>query len=189
MKIRPVAFTWTGTEMRPHPRFAGLCDRQFVIGEEYALEPVAHRSMKSHNHYFASVHEVWTNLPDAMAKRFPTADHLRKYALVKCGYYTEKVFACDSPAKARNMGKFLRPYDEFAVITIEGSVVHVFDAKSQDTRSMRKDEFQESKEKVLDYLSDLIGTTRTDLKKAASQHAKPEPKPRRNSHDIGDWIP
>ena len=126
MKMRPVNFTWTddGT-MKPEPRFATLCDRQFVIGAVYPLQVVEARSMATHNHYFASLHEMWNNLPEDIAKRWPTVEHLRAWALVQAGFYTEKDYVCDSDGKATYLAKIIRAHAEYAVIKISEKVFHL----------------------------------------------------------------
>src|SRR5690349_16725152 len=96
----PMAYQWTGEAMEPLPRFRRIADRVFVIGEEYALVEHKERSAASHAHYFAAVNEAWKNLSEEAAERFPTADHLRKYALIKAGYRDERTVACASRAEA-----------------------------------------------------------------------------------------
>jgi len=81
----PVLFSWDGEAMQPlGERMAKLCDEQFVIGMRYRLVEYEDRSSKSHNHYFASLAEAWNNLPEDMAERFPSPEHLRKYSCQDC---------------------------------------------------------------------------------------------------------
>jgi len=176
MKMRPVNFVWRddGT-MKPEQRFATLCDRQFVIGEVYPLQVVEARSMASHNFYFASLHEMWNNLPEDIAKRFPTIEHLRAWALVQAGFYTEKDYVCDSVRKAAHLAKIIRAHAEYAVIKISGDVVKVFDPKSQSRPSMSAEEFKASKDAVLDIVAALNpGLSRSTVAKEASKRAPRE---------------
>ncbi len=94
----PILFQWTGEAMAPYGRFAREADAQFVIGERYRMTTVEERSAKSHAHYFACVTDAWANLPEEYEGRWPTADHLRKYALIKTGYRREETFAASSKA-------------------------------------------------------------------------------------------
>lgn len=191
MKMRPVNFVWTdnGT-MVPEPRFATLCDRQFVIGEIYPLQVVEARSMASHNHYFASLHEMWNNLPEDTAKRFPTVEALRAWALVQAGFYTEKDYVCDTPAKATYLARIIRAYAEYAVIKISGNVVKVFDPKSQSIASMSSEEFKASKEAVLDIVAALNpGLSRTAVAKEATRRAPPEKASKHPSNSPANGAP
>lgn len=162
------------------PRFLELCRRQFAVDELYPMAPVEMRNMKSHNFYFARLHELWMNLPEEYATKFPTEDALRAKALVETGFHAEKDYVCDSPAKARALAVIIRAYAAYSVIKVSGNVVKVFDPASQSLAAMGKEKFEESKKAVLDYASALIpGLDQRELAKAASRHAGPEPKPTR----------
>ena len=86
----PVICAWDGEAFVPQKRFSHVCDKAFTIGQEYPLIVSEARSADSHSHYFASLSECWKNLRDDDAERHPTAEHLRKFALIKCGYADER---------------------------------------------------------------------------------------------------
>ena len=153
----PMVFEWDGEQMKPLS--ARAADRQYVVGERYRLAVEEDRSAASHNHYFASVHEAWGNLKEDAAAQFPTADHLRKYALVKAGYRDERSIVASSKAEALRLAAFIKPMDEFAIVTVSEAVVVVHTAKSQSIRAMGKTEFQRSKDAVLDIIAAMIGVT------------------------------
>lgn len=155
----PITFTWDGESMVPLARSQQLCDKQFVVGEAYPLIVHEARSTNSHNHYFASLTEAWHQLPEDAAERFPTVDHLRKYALIKAGYRDERSIACSSKAEAQRMAAFIKPLDEFSIVVPTDALVTVYTAKSQSMRAMGKKDFQESKDKVLDIAWGLCGIT------------------------------
>lgn len=163
MPDAPILYQWSGEAMAPLPRFAKRCDAELVIGEVYTL--VAHevRSQASHNAYFAAVSRAWQNLPEHLAERFPTAEHLRKYALIKTGYHDERSIVAASKAEAQRIAAFIRPLDDFAIVTVSEAVVTVYTAKSQSMRAMGKAVFQASKEAVLALLADMVGTTPDEL--------------------------
>lgn len=150
---------WDGEAMVPLPGFARRADAQFVIGQTYRLEPVEDRSAASHRHYFAAINEAWANLPDHMAERFPSPESLRKFALIKAGYADSRQIVAASKAEAQRLAAFIRPMDEYAVVTVDQAVVTIFTARSQSVRAMGKAEFQDSKQKVLDVIADMIGVT------------------------------
>jgi hypothetical protein len=159
----PLPYRWTGSEFLPlRPK---LADKDFVIGEVYRLEAVEERSLASHNHYFAALHECWMSLSDDLAERFPTEERLRKYALIKCGYADHRQIVASSKAEAHRLAGFIRPMDEYAVIAVSESVVSVYTAQSQSMKAMGKKAFNDSKQKVLDYIAGLIGVTPDELGK------------------------
>jgi len=159
----PVICAWDGEAFVPMPRFVKLCDKEFVIGENYPLIVHEDRSQASHRQFFAALHDAWENLPLDWAERFPTSEHLRKYALVRCGYADERSIVCSSKAEAQRIAAFVKPMDAYAVVIVQQSVVKVFTPKSQSTKAMGKKEFQESKTKVLDFVASLIGVTADEL--------------------------
>ena len=164
-----MGFIYDGESMVPVvPKQA---DEHYVVGERYYLTPHEERSWKSHGHYFASINESFKNLPETWAERFATPEHLRKWALIKAGYRDERSTVCASKAEAERVAAFIRPMDDFAVVTVSEAVVVVYTAKSQSMRAMGKAEFQQSKDKVLDVIAGMIEVTPQTLKQNADQAA------------------
>lgn len=160
-------FVWDGEAMQIRPGFQRQADQTFCVGETYALTVVEDRSAASHRHYFAAVNVAWANLPDHLAERWPSAEHLRKAALIRAGYRDERSFACSSRAEAIRMAAFLKPIDDFAMVALSGTTVLVLTAKSQSVRAMGKAVFQESKDAVLNALAEMIGVEPETLARAA----------------------
>ena len=167
--IPPLAFDWDGEAMVP--RVPKLADKHYVVGQSYMLVPHEDRSMRSHRYYFASINEAWKNLPEDLAERFPTSEHLRKFALIKAGYRDETSFVAASKAEAVRRAAFVKPLDDYAWVVTQENTVTVYTAKSQSTRAMGKKAFGESKERVLDIVSQMIGTSRAALDRNAGQAA------------------
>jgi hypothetical protein len=163
----PILMRWSGDEFQPLDRFRKRCDEQYVVGEVYTIEAQLPRSEASHSHYFACIQQAWRNLPES-DDRFPTPEHLRKHALIHCGYTDKKHLTCSSNAQARAVAAFMGPVDDYAVIDIKGPTITVYTAKSQSLRSMGKADFQESKDAVLGFLSEMIGVDVTSLLKASA---------------------
>ena len=162
--MTPIFYQWTDEGvMKPLPRFAKAAEKLFYIGETYRLEILEERSRETHNHFFACIHEAWINLPEHLAERFPTSTHLRKWCLIKAGYRDERTFVAKSAAQAVELAAFIRPIDDFALVTVNDCVVSVFTAKSQSVRAMGRKTFQGSKEKVLGILAEMIGTELQNL--------------------------
>lgn len=167
--IPPLRFTWDGEAF--YPKVPKLADKYFTVGEDYSLVPHEDRSAASHNHYFASIAEAHNNLPEHLAERFATPEHLRKFALIKAGYRDERSIVCGSKAEALRVKALIEPIDDFALVIADGAVVTVFTAKSQKLRAMDKKVFAESKDAVLRIISAMIGTDAGTLRANAARAA------------------
>lgn len=169
---RPILYVWDGEAHRPANRhWQRLADAQFVIGEPVALVRHEERSMASHRAYFAAIRESWLNLPEELAETYPTAEHLRKRALIATGYRDERSIVCASKAEARRVAAFIKPMDEYAVVDVSEAVVRVYTAQSQSMRAMGNKAFQASKTAVLEHVAGLIGTTPQALSENAGRAA------------------
>lgn len=166
--LPPIAFTWTGEHMAPlNPHWGRRADAQFVVGGTYTLVPHEERSGNSHRHYFASVTELWHSLPEHLSIEFPTPEHLRKRALIRCGYRDQRSIVCASHAEALRVAAFIRPADSYAEVSVSGAVVVHLTAHSQNLKSMDRKTFGESKGKVLDWISYLVGVEPSHVGRAA----------------------
>lgn len=169
MRSSPIYFRWDGDCFTPSSGIARrLCDERFTVGEVYPLEEVHARSGASQGHYFAVLNQIWQSLPERFASDFPTAEKLRKTALIKTGFHTVTQHVCKSAAEATRLAALIRPYDEYQIVLVEGVVVSVYRAMSQDHVSMDRKQFQASKEAVLNWCADLVGADRTA---AQEEHA------------------
>lgn len=166
MSGAPIPMRYDGEGFFPLPRFAKKADDEYVIGQVYRMAEVEDRSMSSHRQFFAAVNEGWQSLPEHYGERFATPDALRKYALIRAGYRDERTYVAASKAEARRLAAFMRPMDEYAVVTVSECVVTVYTAKSQSMKAMGRKEFQASKQAVLDVIASMIGVTPDDLRRA-----------------------
>lgn len=158
MADQPITMRWNGEAMIPASQFwAARADRQFIVGEIYKIIEHHDRSQATHNHFFAAIAEAWNNLPEDMLGEFPSPEHLRKKLLVRAGYADERSIVCASKAEALRVASFIKPMDEFAIVSVREAVVRVYTAQSQSMRAMGKKAFQESKQAVLDALDALLG--------------------------------
>lgn len=161
----PIECAWDGEVFRPTgPYWVRRADKEYAKGEVLWLVNEEERSHKSHAHYFAAISNAWSNLPPLVAERFNSPDALRKYALIKGGYCTSDSITCPSHADALRVAAFVRPADEFALVTVSKNIVTRYVAKTQSYRGMDKKTFAESKDRVLDIIAELIGVTRGELK-------------------------
>lgn len=172
--LSPFPLDFDGECFRPpSPFFAKRIRDRFAKGR-HLLNEHHERALNSHQHFFASVTEVWKNLPDELALQFPTPDILRAHALIMTGFRRERRLIASSAQEARKIAAFLRPQaasDDYAIISVAGNAVVEWKAKSQSYRSMGKKEFMDSKWKVLEFVAALIGIEPETLKKEAGQAA------------------
>lgn len=168
--IPPLLFDWTDEGVM-RPRYSRLADKYYVVGESYRMVPHEDRSMRSHRYFFASLNEAWKNLPEDLAERYPSPEHLRRYALIKAGFHDQRSLVASSKAEALRLMAYIRPIDEFAIVTVSESVVTTYTAKSQSMRAMDKKAFRASADAVLDVVSAMIGTSRDALVQNAEQAA------------------
>ena len=163
-------FAWRDGMMVPHERFAQLCERQFVEGQDYALTVIEEVSGKSRAHLFAVIRDTWMSLPEN-DKRFPSSEHLRKWALVQVGHSTETDFVLDTVRDAKATALALRKADEYAIIILSGKVVKLCTAKSLSGPDAKHEKFQEVKTKVMDLLASLTGVDAATLSSNAGTSA------------------
>ena len=151
-----VPCVWTGDSFEPLPGFRKRADAAFVVGQVYHMEPVEERSARTHRHYFALVNEAWQSMPDDFAERFPTPESLRKFALIKAGFADSRQIVAASRAEALRLAAFIRPMDEYAVVSVSEAVVTVWTAQSQSMRAMGKERFKASKDGVLAAIETML---------------------------------
>jgi hypothetical protein len=174
--IGPLPFIYFGEGVfhASSPHFAKVCDHAFTKGQRVLLIEQSERTPQSHAHFFASIHDTWANLPDHLAVEFPTPEILRKHALIMSGFRRERKFAASSAAEARKIAAFLRPQersDDYAIISVHGSLIVEWKAMSQSYSAMPKGVFQKSKTAVIEYLADMIKVDPETLKREAGRAA------------------
>lgn len=155
-----ITFRRIGDALYPWGRHQNRFGSLVAEGEDITLVPAPEdRSARSHRHFFACVHEAWSNLPEEIAEEpwAVSAESLRKRALIREGYSTATAFACASRAEAERLAAALRAVcpDEYSEAVVQGTAVTLLRAKSQSERSMGRKEFEASKDAVLSHLASL----------------------------------
>lgn len=163
--LPPMPMRWNGEAMVPlQPKRAASF---YEPGKSYVLTEHKDRSQSSHNHEFGWLHEAWMNLPESMiTERFATAEHLRKWALIRAGYSDSHTIVCSSKAEAQRVAAFIRPVDEFAVVVVTEATVTRYTAKSQSRKAMGAADFQRSKTLIMEVVAKLLGVEPEDLAQA-----------------------
>lgn len=170
-KRHALPFVWNGEAMVPsqtaywQKRHADRWEE----GETYNLVEHAGRSAESHNHQFAFVDEAWANLPEGID--FANASDLRKHALIMTGWRNTRVINCETPELAQRVAAFAKRSDEYNIMSVVDSNVVEFTAKSQSIKAMGKQDFQKSKQDILEWLAVQIGVEPDELAKNAKQAA------------------
>lgn len=157
--MTPLPFTWNGEAMEVRKGFQRQADAMFCVGETYRLAVVESRSEASHRHEFAWLREAWASLPFDLAMQHPTAEHLRKWALIQAGFCTVTDYACMFKTEAYRLAASLRQQtDEYAVVIVddENRAVRVLKPESQSVRAMGNERFKASKAAIMEVVSALI---------------------------------
>lgn len=163
-KPPPISCVWQDDAFRPVSRHHNLARAHYGEGEVVTLVPFEERSEVSHNQQFAWLQEAWQSLPEAVAPLFPTADHLRKTALIRTGWCTTTDYVCATRAEAVRWAENLRREgDAYAVFEVAGCVVRVHRARSQKRTAMNREDFQASKTAIIDWIADLLGVSPAEL--------------------------
>ena len=161
-KLPPCLFQYLGDgEMQAIN--AQRADRHYVVGEHYLLVPHEERSTRSHQHFFAALHEAWSNLPLEDAAFYPTVAHFRKHLLIKCGYRHERIVVAADKSEARKIAAIVRDMDQFAVASVRDNIVIIWTAESMSMRAMKKQRFQKCKDDLLNEAAAMIGVSTDQL--------------------------
>ena len=154
----PLKCIWYADDevLKPVGTSIRYCLEQFGNGEIVTLERNEERSESSHGHYFAALNQAFRQLPEHLMSEYPTVDILRARALIKTGHCTMKDVLCDG-----TFSEFVQPY---SIVEYRGGVLRIFKAKSQSRGSMKKAEFQQSKDDVLGFVANLVGVSVEQLK-------------------------
>lgn len=170
----PINLIWDGEAFIPANKFwAGKCDQRFIVGQGYVMDEVHQRSLASHAHFFAELADLQSSLPEHLTDKFPTVEKLRKHALIRTGFCATTTHAFSSWDEAERFEAAINHYskawrgDDYQIIIREGCIVTVYQALSQDMKSMDKKTFEESKDAVLNWCHALVGSDRQAERRAS----------------------
>ena len=154
---------WNGDALVPSGHSLAMARQLMEPGDTVIVEIDHPRSPQTHKHQFAEIADAWRHLPESLQDK-PWAvnpETLRKYALIVTGYRNTYQIDCGTKASADRVGKALQAAEAgkhgFAIAQAKGPVVTVWTPESQSMRAMGGKRFQESKQKVLEWIADLIG--------------------------------
>lgn len=150
---------WDGERFRPvTPFMLRRAKERFGEGEIVMLNAEEERSWRSHRHYFATLADLWANLPERYATEgwAQSPEHFRKFLLIRAGYSETTTYACSSKAEAARLAAAIRPLDEFGIVVARGDTVMRFAAKSQSMKAMGSKVFAASKTAVLELAETIV---------------------------------
>lgn len=171
----PMLFAWTAVThdgaavraMVPLRRFQRAADERFALGGVYPLIEEYEATTASRRHFFAVIREAWKTLPEPWDERFASAEHLRKYLLIRAGHRDERSIVCSSAAEAERIAAFARQLDDYAVVRVDGAVVVAYTAKSIRRGAIDRARFQEVKDRAFGVLAEILGVSPDALGRAA----------------------
>lgn len=167
MSNEPILCEWSEDEVfKPLPRHLKYCQATFAVGERLMIDVQAPRNMAAHRFYFAELKSIWNSLPEDIAEQYPSAEHMRKYALCKVGFCHETKSVFTSHRDAVLAAAFAAASKDYAIVDVEKNVLRCWVPESQSVRAMGADRFKRSCRAVLDYGYGLIGVARQDGEKA-----------------------
>lgn len=161
--------------MVPTDASRSSAERAYKPGETYRLTLDDKPSDAARGRYFATLKELWDNLPEEAAQlklptgdiinRFPTPDHLRKHCLIQLGHYDEAIHVCQSTKAAQDLVRFMsrtwaigKRGEDYRIISNAENVVVVRTAKSQAT--MGRKAFNKAADDVLALIQAVIDRER-----------------------------
>lgn len=142
--------------MIPLPRMLPVAQKRYEEGRVYRFDVEEIQSERSRGHYYATLRDLWGSIPERYGDRWPTPEHLRKYALIATGHFSQRVFSLTDQTSALRLASYIKSKDEFAVVLVTDSTVTEYTAKSQSPSAMGHKLFQQSKTDCLDYVNHLI---------------------------------
>jgi hypothetical protein len=165
---KPVTYRWDGEVMRPLGNYFDQYMREnFTQGECYDLVLVEQRSANSHKHFFAVLRSAWDNLPEGEENRFPTPEHLRKWALTYTPYCSVRSYEASSKSEAIRVAEFLQHDGQFSRVEIKDRMVLHYIPSSQAVAAMPGNHiFMASKKAVLIVLAQRLGVDVAALEEA-----------------------
>lgn len=170
----PIKLLYNGETFVPpiEGGWAARARRFYEVGKEYMLEEERAPSTKTRSHFHAALKEAFDNLPEKYADQFPTIEHLRKRALIQTGFSNTTSMVMESKGQAVRIAGLLRQYSSpYTVVIVRDHTILIAEAESEREIAKDKVRYQDMKNKVLGWVSTLVGVTTTKLYDNAGRSA------------------
>jgi hypothetical protein len=113
---------------------------------------------KMRRRFFAHLREdVWGSLKEEHVRRFPSPEILRKHALIAVGHCDVRTVVAGSRSAAPDLAKAFEAMDSYAIVTVQGDVITIYQAKSMARRFLLKPQFNDVAEKVWTWIYQQTG--------------------------------
>jgi hypothetical protein len=161
-----LAYRGNGTFAVTDDASYALVNQKFGQGQVIRFSHDEQRSDEEHKFWFAVVRACWKSLPDkARRERWPNAEYLRKWLLVKAGHCRKMDVVCDNSRDIPHIINTARFIDKYSVIKVDriAGVVSIFIAESQEYKVMGKEKFQAVTTLCLHILAEIMGCSPADI--------------------------
>ena len=164
MTDRAITATWNGERFVLPPISRMKCKETLQPNEAVVLEVKRPRHLAMHRRFMAMVADYHSNLPEHLADApfAASPDHLRKYALIRCGFADTTTHTAKSEAEALRVEETFQSMrgDTFALVYRQGLIVCRSVALSQAFAAMNQKSFKQSSEHIEEFLATLVGGKR-----------------------------
>lgn len=165
-RLASLDFVWTGAHMQPADYAVRRAAAQYQKDQTYKLVADERVTEPERGFYFRCVRAAWRTIHED-GDRFPTAEHLRKAALIKCNHYKVRYITCENAKQAERVSANVTDKDEYSVVDLKGNVVAVYTAISQSNKpgGLTIDEWRRTRDDVMDSLAQMLGVSREVLER------------------------
>lgn len=154
----------------PARNYISQLRKLFEHGKQLWIEQIQMRSIPAHRKFFVEFGERWNSMPQHIVSRFIDPTHLRKFALIKCGWVVAKdgMIECvfDSQEAAAMGAVCAKTADPYSLVVINGCVVGIYRARSMRMTgdgSMSNKDFNVAARDVLAFLDELMKIGRNEV--------------------------
>lgn len=171
---RDIPARWNGSSFEPQYAAQEWCQKSLAPFEHVTLTVYQARTQRSHNHQFAWLTDAIENMPERYQSEpwAQSEEHLRKYALIRTGFFDCQTIAVGSEDEAERWAPVLQQIDSYSIVVSTGDVVYRYTAQSQKMKVMGKEKFQRSKTAILNFVAGLIGVHPEELSKMGTNRRK-----------------
>ena len=148
-----------------------MCDETLGNNVPCTVKISRGRSLPHHNLFFAKVKKLWENLPESEEERFPTAERLRKYLLVRAGHCERLFSPLEHVETMVPFFKLLAGFEDDLFFASKPDGVVALKAKTIEHAKVDQDEFLQIDKRVNDVIAREFGINTDELMTSARRDA------------------
>lgn len=107
--------------------------------------------------FFAKLRDVHSNLSPRHAQRWPSAEVLRKHALIAAGHCDTMTVAAGSKAAVEPLVEAFKAMDRYCIVVPSGTVLTIYRARSMSRKHLLRPQFHEVAEKCFAWIESQTG--------------------------------